>query len=94
MARSSQAGTHTGATHKKAHHSAIWIQYKGTRARTLQTTKERDAQVGLTSDIINGFLADMEALELTLPGVPMVGIRIVWGTGQVRAGYSLKQEVS
>lgn len=92
MVRTSQAVKHAGST-PTVQHAGIWIQYKGTRARTLQTTKERDAQVGLMPDIINEFLADLEALELTLPGLPMVNIRIVWGTGQVRAGYGLKQEV-
>lgn len=92
MVRTSQA-VHGPGSAPTVQHAGIWVQYKGNRARTLQTTKDRDAQVGLTSDIIDEFLADLEALELTLPGLPMVNIRIVWGTGQVRAGYGLKQEV-
>ncbi len=96
MARTSQADAraHTGARAPPVRHVGVWVQYKGTRARTLQTTKTRDAQAGLTSNITNEFLADLEALKLTLPGLPMVDIRIVWGTGQVRAGYGLKKEVS
>lgn len=93
MARTSQSDAHTDAT-PPVKHAGVWVQYKGTRARTLQTTRDRDVQAALRTHVISGFLADSEALKLTLHGLPMVDIRIVWGTGQVRADYDLKREVS
>ncbi|TBU58327.1 hypothetical protein BD310DRAFT_490357 [Dichomitus squalens] len=89
MARTSQAHKGTGATVHVQHQVGVWIQYRGPRARTLQTTRLKSARSNLTAGIVAEFFADLEALTLTIPGVTMVDVRIVWGTGQIRAQYGL-----
>ncbi|KAI0701692.1 hypothetical protein C8Q76DRAFT_238692 [Earliella scabrosa] len=68
----------------------IWIQYKGPRARTLQTTKADARSANLQANILDEFQADIEALKLNVPGIPMAEIKIVWGTGQIRAMYGIR----
>ena len=90
MARTTQASLASA----QGQYIGIWIQYKGPRARTLQTTKSETARADLTASIVQEFLADLDALQLSIPGVPMVDIRVVWGTGQVRAHYGLNRIVT
>ena len=71
----------------------IWIQYKGPRARTLQTTKADARSANLQANILDEFQADIEALKLNVPGIPMAEIKIVWGTGQIRAMYGIRGNV-
>ncbi|EJF63916.1 hypothetical protein DICSQDRAFT_145383 [Dichomitus squalens LYAD-421 SS1] len=79
MARTSQAHKGIGATVHGQHQVGVWIQYKGFRARTLQTTRLQSARSNLTASIVDEFLADLEALTLTITGVTMVDVRIVCG---------------
>ncbi|TBU40089.1 hypothetical protein BD309DRAFT_993313 [Dichomitus squalens] len=66
MARTSQAHKGIGATVHGQHQVGVWIQYKGFRARTLQTTRLQSARSNLTASIVDEFLADLEALTLTI----------------------------
>ena len=71
----------------------VWIQYKGPRARTLQTTKGKARAGDIEANVLDEFRADIEALKLNVPGIPMADIRIVWDTGQIRATYRIRGNV-
>ncbi len=94
MARTSQKNTSLIARPPTPHqHPGVWIQYKGPRARVLQTTKVSARSASLTANIEDEFRADLEALKLNVPGVPLEEIKVVWGTGQVRATYGIQGNV-
>ncbi|KAI0717456.1 hypothetical protein C8T65DRAFT_117767 [Cerioporus squamosus] len=68
----------------------VWIQYKQVRARTLQTATQEEQHSGQSKlNILHEFHLDLHALFLDLPGVVMNNVRIIWGTGQVRATYGV-----
>ncbi|KAI0765030.1 hypothetical protein C8Q74DRAFT_1021123 [Fomes fomentarius] len=91
MARTSQKNTSLTVRPPTPHqHPGVWIQYKGPRARVLQTTKVSARSASLTANIEDEFRADLEALKLNVPGVPLNEVKVVWGTGQVRATYGLQ----
>lgn len=81
------------AESSSARYPGVWIQYKGDRARVLQTVEEYGRE-SLRAAIINEFMGDLEALSLAVPGQSMQDVRVVWGTGQVRATYTIRDAVS
>ena len=66
------------AESSSARYPGVWIQYKGDRARVLQTVEEYGRE-SLRAAIINEFMGDLEALSLAVPGQSMQDVRVVWG---------------